>query len=211
VSDQDAAPVRRRIGVFGGTFDPPHIGHLVAARNALALLELDEVLFVVANEPWQKVASRSVSPAVARCDMVAAAIADLDGASVCDVELRRGGMSYTADTLATLARDHPDAELILLVGADAARGMPTWDRLDDVLARCTVAMIDRPEAESAMFEGLDAAIPLWVQARVRIPLLAISSTELRRRVALREPLDYLVPSAVVAVIERLGLYRAANL
>ncbi len=208
---QGTAPDRRRIGVFGGTFDPPHIGHLVAARNALALLSLDEVLFVVANEPWQKMSTRSISSTAARSAMVAAAIIDLDGASVCDVELRHGGLSYTADTLATLAGEWPDAELILLVGADAARGMATWDRLDEVLARCTVAMIDRPEAETALFDGLEDEVPAWVQSRVRIPLLAISSTELRRRVALGEPLDYLVPPEVVAVIDRLGLYRELNL
>lgn len=200
----------RRIGVFGGTFDPPHIGHLVAACNAVHVLDLDLVLFVVANEPWQKTGSRAVSPAEDRVAMVEAAVAGLAHASVSRIEIDRGGVSYTADTLRELAQQEPGAVLVLLVGSDAARQMPTWERFDEVVSRCEVAMIDRPATEPdarGPEEAAEDEAPGWVSCRVRIPLLAISSTELRRRVRVGEPLDYLVPPAVVSVIAERDLYR----
>jgi nicotinate-nucleotide adenylyltransferase len=192
----------RRIGIFGGTFDPPHIGHLVAAANALHALALHEVRFVVANDPWQKTAEHPVTPAADRVAMVAAAVADLPGATVCTLEIERGGPSYMADTLDELHAREPGAELFLLVGTDAALAMPTWERFRDLVASATIAVVDRPGEA-----GAEAPLPAWVAARVRIPLLDISSTELRRRVAEGEPLDYLVPPAVVSVIEERGLYR----
>ena len=148
---------------------------------------------------------RPVSPAEDRLAMVRAAIAGLDGAECSEVEVGRPGPSYTADTLAELAQSEPGSDLVLLVGADAARSMPTWERLDEVLSQCTVAMIDRPEDEPGGPEAEN--VPPWVRARVRIPLLAISSTELRRRVRTGEPRDYLVPSDVISGIDDRGLYR----
>lgn len=208
----------RRLGILGGTFDPPHVGHLVAGRNALHQLALDTVVFVVAGEPWQKVGERDVSPARARLALIEAAVAGLPWAEVSRVEVDRAGPSYTADTLAALAEDDPDAELVLLVGVDAARNMATWERLDEVLERCRVAMVDRP-LTSGHGEGEDrdgAAgtrddVPPWVDARVHIPLLDLSSTELRRRVRDGEPLDHLVPPGVVSAIADLGLYRETRL
>ncbi len=200
-----AKPVRR-IGVFGGTFDPPHIGHLVAARNAQHALGLDVVLFVVAGEPWQKVGSRVITPAADRVAMASAAAALLPGAEVCTLEVERGGPSYTVETLEALGRVHPGAELVLLVGRDAALGMPTWERFEDVCRLATVAMIDRPLADGAPAED-----PPWVVHRVPIPRLDIASTELRRRVAAGEPLDFLVPPEVVSIIADRSLYRGRPL
>ena len=112
----------RRIGVFGGTFDPPHIGHLVAAVDAQQVLGLDVVLLVVAAVPWQKVGERAISPAGERVAMVRAAVADRPGLEVSELEIRRGGPSYTADTLAELRHAEPDADLFVILGRDAAAG-----------------------------------------------------------------------------------------
>src|SRR4051794_20612627 len=109
-----------RTGVLGGTFDPPHIGHLLAAVNVRHALDLDEVLLVVANDPWQKTGSRPITPAEDRLAMVRAAAEGLGGIVASDLELRRGGPSYMVDTLAELGEHDPDGERFLILGADAA-------------------------------------------------------------------------------------------
>ena len=190
----------RRIGVFGGTFDPPHVGHLVAAIDAHQVLELDVVLFVVANVPWQKVGSREISDAGDRLAMVAEAVADRPGFEVSDIEVRRGGVSYTADTLATLLHDEPDAELFLILGNDAAAGFATWDRHEEVAELATLVVVDRPGTPTPIDDGFD-----WT--RIDIPELEISSTELRQRVADHRSIDYLTTASVVAYLDGRGLYR----
>ena len=190
----------RRLGVFGGTFDPPHVGHLVTAVNVGHALQLDEVLMVVANRPWQKEADRMVTPADDRLAMVQAATAGVDGVSACALEIERGGVSYTADTLAALHEWYPDAQLFTIVGDDAAAGIETWERADDVAASSTLVVVDRP--------GQHVALPqrfAWL--RVEVPRLEVSSTDLRARCRDGRPLDFLVPDAVRRVIEQRGLYR----
>jgi nicotinate-nucleotide adenylyltransferase len=204
VPDRAYPPEGTRIGVFGGTFDPPHIGHLVAAVNVRDALQLDRVLLVVANEPWQKVDDRDISPAADRLELVRAATADVDGLEASDIEIVRGGPSYTADTLAELGERWPDASLWLVVGRDAALGFPTWERVDEVAARAHLVVVDRPGADD------DAALPApYPWHRVEIPRLDVSSTDLRARVAEGRPLDFLTPPAVVTGIARLGLYGGA--
>jgi nicotinate-nucleotide adenylyltransferase len=191
----------RRIGVFGGTFDPPHVGHLVVAVNVRHALALDVVLLVVANDPWQKSGSRQVSPASDRLAMVVAAVGDVDGLEASDIEMSRGGTSYTADTLAALQAAEPDAELLLVLGSDAAAGLPTWERADEVRRRAGIVVVTRPGAE-------DGAPPTgWDWTRVECPRLEVSSTDLRDRVIDGRPLDYLLPPAVIDCIEARGLYR----
>ena len=112
-----------RIGVFGGTFDPPHIGHLAVAVEVRHALALDRVLMVVANDPWQKRGARVLTPAADRLEMVRAAAQDLDGVEADDREIRRGGPSYTVDTVEELLGEQPGAELFVVVGADAAAGL----------------------------------------------------------------------------------------
>lgn len=194
--------VSLRIGVFGGTFDPPHIGHLVAAVNVRHALHLDLVLLVVAHVPWQKVGQRSVSPAEDRLAMVEAAVGGVAGLEASDLEIRRGGASYTADTLAELADRHRGAALHLVLGADAAAGLPTWERVEEVRRGATLVVVDRP--------GSDPLDPPagWTTRRVEIPRLEVSSTELRARVLDGRPLDYLVPSGVISCIRERGLYRS---
>ncbi|HRW39652.1 MAG: nicotinate-nucleotide adenylyltransferase [Acidimicrobiales bacterium] len=190
----------RRIGVFGGTFDPPHIGHLVAALEARAALELDVVLLVVANVPWQKAGSRPISAPEDRLAMVREAADGAEGLEVSDLELRRGGASYTADTLADLRRDEPDAELFVILGRDAAAGFATWERYEDVAAAATLVVVDRP-GPPVELDGRFA----W--QRVDIPELELSSTELRERVAAGRSIRYLTTDGVASVIEERGLYR----
>lgn len=190
----------RRIGVFGGTFDPPHIGHLVAAVDAQQVLDLDVVLLVVANVPWQKVGGRAISSADDRLAMVHAAVADRPGLEVSDLEIRRGGPSYTADTLGDLRDAEPDAELFVILGRDAAAGFTTWERHDEVDRLAQLVVVDRPGPPV----DLD---PAFTWTRVDIPELEISSTELRERVASGRSIDYLTPPAVVTCISGRGLYR----
>lgn len=190
----------RRVGVFGGTFDPVHVGHLVAAVNVRHALGLEVVLLVVANRPWQKVGSREVSPAPDRLAVVQAAVGDVAGVEASGLELERGGVSYTADTLTALQAEDPAADLVLVIGADVAATLHTWDRVDEVRARCRLAIVNRPGAPAP-------AVPAgWRADVVEIPALEVSSTDLRARVADGRPLDYLVPAAAVREVRRRGLY-----
>jgi len=189
--------------LFGGTFDPPHVGHLVTAVNVRHALGLDVVVLMVANVPWQKQGARTISPADDRFAMVRAAVADVDGLIAGDAEIRRGGASYTADTLAVLAGEHPAATLFTIVGDDAAAGITTWERHDEVVARSNLVVVDRPGAPVRLPEQFD-----WI--RVEVPHLEVSSTDLRARVADGRPLDYLLTDPVLQIVRERGLYREAS-
>jgi nicotinate-nucleotide adenylyltransferase len=191
-----------RIGLFGGTFDPPHVGHLVTAVNVRSALSLDAVVLMVANSPWQKHGTRPISPASDRLAMVAAAVADVDGLVVGDAEIRRGGPSFTADTLVTLADEYPGAELFTIVGDDAAAGLTTWERHQEVVAQSRLVVVDRPGKPVELPAGFD-----WL--RVEVPRLEVSSTDLRARVSDGRPLDYLVTEPVLDIIASRQLYRMA--
>lgn len=190
----------QRIGLFGGTFDPPHVGHLVTAVNVRHALHLDVVVLMVANVPWQKAGSRPITPALARLAMVEAAVADVEGLVAGRAEIDHGGDSYTADTLAFLAQQHPGASLFTIVGDDAAAKIETWERHAEVAARSTLVVVDRPGEPVELPAGFD-----WV--RVEVPRLEVSSTDLRDRCRDGRPLDYLVTEPVLDVIRSLGLYQ----
>jgi nicotinate-nucleotide adenylyltransferase len=187
--------------VFGGTFDPPHVGHLVTAVNVRYALSLDVLLLVVAHDPWQKTGDREVSPAPDRLAMVLAAVGDVDGLEASDLELRRGGTSYTADTLAELRAAEPTAELFLVLGSDAAANLPTWERVEEIRTMATIVVVTRPGAEQG--EPPDG----WSWMSVETPRLDVSSTDLRRRVVDGRPLDYLLTPSVIDCIDARGLYR----
>src|SRR5262245_40798863 len=131
----DRSGTRLRIGVFGGTFDPPHVGHLVTAVNVRHELGLDRVLLEVANRPWQKEGGRTISPAEDRFALVSAAVASVEGLEASRIEINRGGPSYTADTLVELVRRFPGAAVFTILGSDAAAAILTWERHEDVVAR----------------------------------------------------------------------------
>lgn len=191
-----------RIGVFGGTFDPIHVGHLVAAINAHHDLALDRVVLVVANVPWQKAGHRDVTPAEDRFAMVQAAVRGVPGLEASRLEIERGGPSYTADTISQLAALYGDAQLFLIVGWDVSAELGTWERLDEVKGLATLVVVNRP--------GTSPPVGLvqqgWRVIEVAVPNLEISSTDLRARAAGGRPLDYLVPAAAVRVIRERNLY-----
>jgi nicotinate-nucleotide adenylyltransferase len=191
-----------RIGLFGGTFDPPHVGHLVTAVNVRHALNLDIVVLMVANDPWQKSGARDVTTAEDRFAMVEAAVSVVDGVVAGRDEIDRGGPSYTADTLMALAEKHPGAELFTIVGDDAAAGLTSWTRVDQVAQYSQLVVVDRP--------GVAVELPKqfnWL--RVESPRLEVSSTDLRSRFSDGRPLDYLVTEPVMRVIEERGLYGSA--
>jgi nicotinate-nucleotide adenylyltransferase len=190
-----------RIGVFGGTFDPIHVGHVVAASDARAQLGLDRVLLVVAGDPWQK-RGVVVAPAGDRLALVDAAVADIDGLEGSSIEIDRGQPSVTADTLEALAR--PDRSLYLLLGADAVNNMPTWRRLEETRDLATVVVIER-DGEHAVPPG-DG----WAVEHLAIPRLDVSSTGIRQRLERGFPVDGLVPEPAVRIIRARGLYAAGR-
>jgi nicotinate-nucleotide adenylyltransferase len=192
--------VSARIGVFGGTFDPVHAGHLVTAVNVHHELHLDRTLLVPAGDPWQK-SDRAVTPGVERLAMVEAAIAGVPGLEACDIEVRRPGPSFTADTLAELRASDPDAELFVVVGSDVAAYLETWARPDDVRALATLAMVVRPGSEA------ESPPVGWRYVTVEVPQLDVSSSEIRERLGDGRPIEWLVPREVWELIDRRGLYR----
>jgi nicotinate-nucleotide adenylyltransferase len=198
---------RRRVGVMGGTFDPIHHGHLVAASEVQSWFDLDEVVFVPTGQPWQK-ADRMVSPAEDRYLMTVIATAANPRFNVSRVDIDRDGPTYTIDTLRDLARLHPDADLYFITGADALAALLTWRDHDELFGLAQFVGVTRPghEMDDTTLDGLPAdRITL-----VEIPALAISSTDCRARVERDEPVWYLVPDGVVQYIGKHDLYRAST-
>ena len=191
-----------RLGIFGGTFDPIHVGHLVLAVNVRHELSLDAVLVVPAHRPWQKAGSRVITPADDRFALVEAAVRGVEGLQASRLEIDRGGTSYTADTLAELRAEHPDAELFVIVGSDAAAGLATWERAEEVRRDSTIVVVGRPGSE------VDQPLPGWRWERVRMPLLEISSSDLRARFADGRPVEFLITEPVIECIRARGLYSA---
>jgi nicotinate-nucleotide adenylyltransferase len=187
-----------RLGVFGGTFDPVHVGHVVVATESRAQLALDRVLLVVAGDPWQK-RGNVVASAADRLALVAAAVDGVDGVEASAIEIERDASSVTADTLEALTA--PDRELFLVLGADAVANMGTWRRLEETRDLATVVVVER--AGDAHSEPPGAG---WRVQRVAIPRLDIASTDLRERLRSGRPIDGLVPPAVVRTIHTRGLY-----
>lgn len=195
---------RRRIGVMGGTFDPIHHGHLVAASEVAHRFDLDDVVFVPTGEPWQK-RSREVSPAEDRYLMTVIATASNPRFSVSRVDIDRRGPTYTVDTLKDLLRQHPETELFFITGADALEKILTWRGWEEMFELATFVGVSRPG-----FELSDTHLTEIEDGRVyllEIPALAISSTECRRRAADGAPVWYLVPDGVVQYIAKRNLYR----
>ena len=196
-------PPLRRVGLFGGTFDPPHVGHLVTAVNVRHALELDVVVLMVANVPWQKEGSRAITPAADRFAMVEAAVREVPGLVPGRQEIDHGGPSYTADTLAVMADQYPGADFFTIIGDDAAAGLRTWARWEEVVERSQVVVVDRPGESVEVDGGIE-----WI--RVEVPRLEVSSTDLRARFTDGRPLDYLVTQPVLDVIRARGLYGASR-
>jgi len=197
----------RRLGILGGTFDPVHVGHLVAAVNVRHELALDKVLMVVANEPWQKVGSRPLTAAGDRLALVQAAVAGVDGLEASAIEIERGGPSYTVDTLRAIKQSDPEAELTFIVGADMARTLPGWREPGALVGLARLAVAEREDAGRG--QVLRALAPLGARVEfLEMPPVEVSSSQVRERVAGGEPVEDLVGSAVAEYIAEHGLYRA---
>ena len=190
----------RRIGLLGGSFDPPHLGHLVVAECARVELGLDEVRLLVAGSPWMK---STVSDAADRVALVEAAVADAPGL-VCDArEVDREGPTFTADTLAEIRAEEPDAEVFFVLGEDAAAALPEWERVEDAFALATFVVVTRPGSVPPDESTLPGPV-----VHLEIPQLRVSSTDLRARFARGGATRWLVPLAVDDEIRRRGLYGA---
>jgi nicotinate-nucleotide adenylyltransferase len=196
-------PKQQRIGLFGGTFDPPHIGHLVTAINVRHALDLDIVILMVSHDPWQKSGTREVAPAADRYALVQAAVQDVEGLIAGRDEIDRGGPSFTADTLKNLASKYVGAQLFTIVGDDAAAGLPSWERVEQVVSQSQLVVVDRP--------GVSVELPKQFEwLRVESPRLEVSSTDLRLRFADGRPTDYLVTTAVLNEIQIRGMYGSSE-
>lgn len=198
-----------RLGILGGTFDPIHVGHLVAAVNVGFELDLDRVLLVVANEPWQKIGTRPVTPALDRLALVQAAVEGYEGIEASSLEIDRGGTSYTADTVAQLQEADPEVELFLVIGADVAPALSSWVRLEEVRRAVTLVVVNRPGTR-VVSRKARSQLAGWRTRFVDMPALEISSTDLRDRAASGRPLDFLVPPAAIRVIAERNLYGGAR-
>ena len=196
-----------RLGLMGGTFDPIHIGHLVAAEEALERCHLDEVWFVPAGRPWMK-EGEEVSAAHHRMNMAALAVSSNPCFSVSSIEVDREGLTYTVDTLEELNTEDPSRELFLIVGADSAAQMDRWKEPERVRELCTVVAVPRPgyDAPNTATGPDESTRVIYLEA----PLTAISATEVRERVSGGLPLGGWVPEAVEAYIHQHGLYGSSQ-
>ncbi len=196
----DGRPLR--LGVMGGTFDPVHHGHLVAASEVASVFALDEVVFVPTGEPWQK-SDRGVSPAEDRYLMTVIATASNPRFTVSRVDVDRDGPTYTVDTLRDLQEARPGAELFFITGADALAQILSWKNSEDLFELAHFIGVTRP---GHVLD--DHGLPAERVSLMEVPALAISSTDCRERVSRGEPVWYLVPDGVVQYIAKHGLYRA---
>jgi len=199
-----------RVGVLGGTFDPPHMGHLILAQEADQALGLSRVLFVPAGEPWRK-ARRQLSPREHRLEMVRLAVADNPSFAVSTAEVGRPGPSYTAETLAELRAEFgPESELFFIMGADSLADFPHWHQPRRILELARLAVAERsPEGHERSEDAIAEVLARELRQRVvwlTMPLIAISASAVRQRVRQGLPIRYWVPEAVERYVRQHGLY-----
>ena len=193
-----------RIGVFGGAFDPPHLGHVALARAAVEQLALDQLLVFPTGQAWHK--ARELSTAAHRLAMAQLAFADVPRACVDGRELLRDGPTYTVDTLRELRREFPQAELLLVIGADQAESLHRWREGAEIAQLATISIAARARATVAT-EAFDASkLPPGRREPVELPPMLVSSTEIRQRAAAGADIAQLVPAAVARYIAEHHLY-----
>ena len=194
----------KRIGLYGGSFDPPHLGHLALAHIALEHLRLDELRWLPAGTPYQK--RCMPAPAADRQAMVEAAIAGEPRFVIDTRELQRIGPSYTIDTLRELQRDAAPAQWFLVIGQDQYAGFHTWHGWEELLSRVTIAVANRPDASPLA----DPQVRAVAHEAVQLPMMDVSSTDIRERLRHAMPIDDLVPPSVARYIDQHHLYRVNN-
>ncbi len=191
-------PGPSRLGILGGTFDPPHLGHAAAAAAVVEALELDQLLLVVANDPWQKSPTRPITPADDRFAMTEALAESLERVSASRMEIDRGGPSYTIETVEALGSD--ETEIVLVIGADLVPELGTWKRVDELRELVTLAVVSRPTAvRPPAPEG-------WKVTWVDGPQVDVSSSGVRAALAAGDSIENLVPEAVIRCIGLRNLY-----
>ena len=192
----------RRLGILGGTFDPPHVGHVAAAQAALTQAGLDEVVLMVANEPWQKVDDREVTAAKVRWEMTDALVAGISGLRADDREIRRGGPTFTVDTLEEIIAEQPETQIFLIVGADTAERLDTWHRARDVVRLSTIVIVNRDNSTHTAPEFLrDSRVQF-----VTMNPVDVSSSALREAVGRHELIEASTSPSVVSIIRDHSLY-----
>ena len=192
----------RRLGILGGTFDPPHAGHLAAALAVQNQVALDELVLMVANEPWQKVGDRQVTAAQVRFEMTKALVAGISGLRADDREIRRGGPTFTVDTLEEILGEEPDSEIFLIVGADTVNRLETWHRASDVVRLSTIVIVNRDDSTNAAPGFLrDAQV-----VNVSMNPVDVSSSAIREAVARGESINSLTSSSVASIVRNRSLY-----
>lgn len=191
-----------RLGVFGGSFDPPHKAHLELVKLAVNELELDHVLVTVANDPWQKSAIRKVTDGSHRLEMTSLLFRDYSDATVTDIEFQLEGESNTADTLRTLRSKYPNAEFYLLLGYDSAMGIVTWRNPQLIFEQARVVVVERPG-----FLNIELPSVLSTAIRIQGLNLDISSENIRRRLENGESISDITPESIRNYIAEHGLYR----
>jgi len=194
-----------RIGLFGGSFDPPHNAHVAIAKLARDHLRLDELRLVPAGDPWQK-SDRKLAPASDRVAMLRLAFAGEPRITVDDSELKRHGPSYTIDTVEQALARSPEAELFLVIGQDQYANLHTWHRWRELLQRVTLAVAGRAGRDPQPSEQ-EAAVPHRMLP-LPLPAMPLSATDIRERVARGERVDHVVPTEVAGYIEQAHLYRS---
>lgn len=198
----------KRIGVFGGAFDPPHVAHLAIAKAALEQLGLDLLLVIPTGQAWHR--SSATSDAAHRLAMAQMTFAGLDRVQVDDMEIRRAGPSYSVDTLLKLRERHPGAQWWLVLGADQARRLSRWQRWEELLTLTSFCVAGREEGPSAPADNDVAAQKAKDMGRwreLRLPAMHVSATEVRRSVAAHEDISALVPQGIARYIAQHHLYQ----
>jgi len=197
-----------RIGLFGGTFDPPHLGHLILASEAQSQLELTRLLWILTPEPPHK-QDQEITPIEHRLAMVKLAIADNAAFELSRVELDRPGPHYTLDSVKIIAKQNPDAEIVPIIGGDSLRDLPTWHEPRELLYACHWVGVMRRPSDAANLEALEHELP-GISSKIHYvdaPLLEIASREIRNRIANGRSVRYYLPQAVYEYINEHHLYQ----
>jgi nicotinate-nucleotide adenylyltransferase len=194
----------KRIGMFGGAFDPPHLGHVALARAAVEQLALDQLRVFPTGQAWHK--ARELSPAVHRLAMAQLAFADVPRACVDGRELERAGPTYTVDTLRELHREFPGAQFLLVIGADQAESLHSWRENEEIARLATISIAARARPVTAAMPFDASRLPPGRREPVELPPMPVSSTEIRQRAAAREDISQLVPAPVARYIAQYHLY-----
>jgi nicotinate-nucleotide adenylyltransferase len=201
--------LHERVGLFGGTFDPPHLGHLILASEAQSQLELTRLLWTVTPDPPHK-QDQTITPLEHRLAMVKLAIEDEPAFEISDIELNRPGPHYTIDTIRLLAEQNPGAEIVPIIGGDSLNDLPSWHKPKEIVYAAHWVGVMRRPGEETNLQALERELP-GITSKIHYvdaPLLEIASREIRNRATTGKPFRYYLPRAVYEYIERHHLYQA---